>query len=61
MPDAAWFLMMVDAANRRVFVQSYDARHFPAAQAEYLRLEAEHEGEAGISGLPAFDGLGDGP
>ena len=46
--DAAWFLMMVDAANRRVFVQSYDARRFPAAQAEYLRLEAEHEGKPGF-------------
>lgn len=47
-PDAAWFLMMMDAANRRIFVQSYDARHFPAAQAEYLRLEAEHEGKPGF-------------
>lgn len=46
--DAAWFLMMVDAGNRRVFVQSYDTRRFPAAQAEYLRLEAEHEGEPGF-------------
>ena len=46
--DAAWFLMMVDAANRRVLVQSYDARRFPAAQTEYLRLEAEHEGNLGI-------------
>ena len=46
--DAAWFLMMVDAANRRVSVQSYDARHFPAAQAEYLRLEAKHEGKPGF-------------
>ena len=43
--DAAWFLMMVDAATAGFFVQSYDARHFPAAQAEYLRLEAEHEGK----------------
>lgn len=46
--DAAWFLMMVDAADRRVLVQSYDARRFPAAQAEYLRLEAEHEGKPGF-------------
>lgn len=46
--DAAWFLMMMDAVSRRVFVQSYDARHFPAAQAEYLRLEAEHEGKPGF-------------
>ena len=40
--------MMMDAANRRVFVQSFDARRFPAAQAEYLRLEAEHEGKPGF-------------
>lgn len=46
--DAAWFLMMMDATNRRVFVQSFDARRFPAAQAEYLRLEAEHEGKPGF-------------
>lgn len=46
--DAAWFLMMLDAAKRRVFVQGYDARQFAAAEAEYLRLEAEHEGKPGF-------------
>lgn len=46
--DAAWFLMVADAANRRVFVQPYDARHFPDAQTEYLRLEAEYEGKPGF-------------
>ena len=46
--DAAWFLMMVDAAARRVFVQTYDAERFPAAQAAYLRLEEEHEGKPGF-------------
>ena len=46
--DAAWFLMMADAANRRVLIQPYDARRFPDAQAEYLRLEAEYEGKPGF-------------
>ncbi len=30
------------------FVRSYGYRRFPEAQAEYLRLEAEHEGEPGF-------------
>ena len=60
-PDAAWFLMMVDAANRRVFVQSYDARHFSAAQAEYLRARSGARRRTRIPGVPALDRLGKGP
>ena len=47
-PDAAWFLMSLDAAARTVSIRSYGRRHFPAAQAEYLRLEAEHEAKPGF-------------
>ena len=46
--DAAWFLMSLDTAGRKVSIRSYGQRQFPAAQAEYLRLEAEYEGRPGF-------------
>ena len=46
--DAAWFLMTLDAVQRKVDIRAYGRRQFPDAQADYLRLEEETEGQPGF-------------
>ena len=43
-----WVLMTLDAAARRIDTKRYPPRRLEEAQAEYLRLEVEHEGKPAV-------------
>ena len=43
-----WVLMTLDAAARRIDTRRYPPRRLEEAQAEYLRLEEEHEGKPAV-------------